>query len=203
MIPVLWKSTLRWPLRRPWQALLAIIGVAMGVAVVIAIDIANESARRAFLASTESISGKATEQLIGGPEGIPEAFFVTLRRDVGIRQSAPLIEGYAVTTDKPTRTLTILGIDPFSEAAFRPAMAAAGTPLRNGMAALLTQPGSVILGAKTAAALKVAPGGRVAVRIAGSEHQMQVVAVLEAAEGSPNAALDDVVLTDIGTAQEW
>ena len=36
MIPVLWKSTLRWPLRRPWQALLAIIGVAMGVAVVIA-----------------------------------------------------------------------------------------------------------------------------------------------------------------------
>ena len=203
MIPVLWKSTLRWPMRRPWQALLAIIGVAMGVAVVIAIDIANESARRAFVSSTETISGKATDQLIGGPEGIPEAFFVTLRRDVGIRQSAPIIEGYAVTTEKPTRTLTILGIDPFSESAFRPAMSVSGTPLRNGMAALLTQPGSVILGAKTAAALRVVPGGSVLVRIAGTERQMQVVAVLEAAEGSPGAALDDLVLTDISTAQEW
>ena len=36
MMRVLWKSTLRWPLQRPWQALLAIVGVAMGVAVVAA-----------------------------------------------------------------------------------------------------------------------------------------------------------------------
>ncbi len=203
MIPILWKSTLRWPLRRPWQALLAIIGVAMGVAVVIAIDIANESARRAFLASTESISGKATDQLIGGPEGIPEAFFVSLRRDAGIRMSAPLIEGYAITTQQPTRTLTILGIDPFSEVAFRPAMSVAGTPLQNGMAALLTQPDSVILGAKTAAALGVVPGRDLLVRVSGIERPMRVVAVLNDDAGSSSALLNDVVLTDIGTAQRW
>ena len=41
MMRVLWLSTLRWPLRRPWQALLAIVGVAMGVAVVIAKPNAN------------------------------------------------------------------------------------------------------------------------------------------------------------------
>ncbi len=203
MIPVLWKSTLRWPLRRPWQALLAIIGVAMGVAVVIAIDIANESARRAFLASTQAVTGKATDQLLGGPQGIPEDFFALLRTEAGIRASAPLIEGYAITTQQPTRTLTILGIDPFSELAFRPEMTASGTPLQNGMAALLTEPDSVLLGAKTATALGVKPGDRIAVRIAGRPHDMLVAAILTPDGTASNALLDDVVLTDIGTAQVW
>ena len=63
----------------------------MGVAVVIAIDIANDSARRAFLLSTSTVTGRATDQLIGGPNGIDEAFFAQLRVDQGIRTSAPVV----------------------------------------------------------------------------------------------------------------
>jgi len=37
-----------------------IIGVALGVSVVIAIELANTSARRAFSLSTQSVVGRAT-----------------------------------------------------------------------------------------------------------------------------------------------
>ena len=34
--------------RHPWQVGLAVLGIALGVAVAVSIDLANESARRAF-----------------------------------------------------------------------------------------------------------------------------------------------------------
>ncbi len=51
-------------LRRPWQSVLMILGIALGVSVVIAIDIANVSARGAFELSTETVTGKATHQIV-------------------------------------------------------------------------------------------------------------------------------------------
>ena len=44
----LFKTGLRYFLRRPLQSLLCIFGVALGVAVIVAIDLANGSATRAF-----------------------------------------------------------------------------------------------------------------------------------------------------------
>lgn len=43
-----------------WQSLLMILGVAVGVAVMVSIDLANASAARAFELSTEAVTGKAT-----------------------------------------------------------------------------------------------------------------------------------------------
>jgi putative ABC transport system permease protein len=44
----LFKTGLRYFLRRPLHSILCIFGVALGVAVIIAIDLANGSASRAF-----------------------------------------------------------------------------------------------------------------------------------------------------------
>ena len=44
----LFKTILRDQLRRPWLTLLLILSVALGVAVVVAVDLANASATRAF-----------------------------------------------------------------------------------------------------------------------------------------------------------
>ena len=44
----LWRAALRHSLYHPWQLGLAVLGIAMGVAVVVSIDLANTSARRAF-----------------------------------------------------------------------------------------------------------------------------------------------------------
>nr|HMN61712.1 hypothetical protein [Anaerolinea sp.] len=56
--PVLWKVGLRYLLRHRWQSVLMVFGIALGVAVVISIDMANASAGRAFQLSTETLTGK-------------------------------------------------------------------------------------------------------------------------------------------------
>jgi putative ABC transport system permease protein len=41
-----------------------VLGVALGVAVVVSIDLANASARRAFTLSSEAVTGRATHQVV-------------------------------------------------------------------------------------------------------------------------------------------
>ena len=54
------RAGLRWHRRHRVQTLLLILGVALGVALVVGIDIANSSADRSFRLSTSSLTGKAT-----------------------------------------------------------------------------------------------------------------------------------------------
>jgi putative ABC transport system permease protein len=62
---ILLRLAQRYISRRLFQSILFILGVALGVAMVIAIDLANGSASRAFELSSESVAGKATHQIIG------------------------------------------------------------------------------------------------------------------------------------------
>ena len=83
--PPLFPKTLlnvgrRYLLRHPWQTVLMILGIMLGVAVVVAIDLANASAARAFDLSTDAVVGRATHQLVGGPSGLDEQVYINLRR---------------------------------------------------------------------------------------------------------------------------
>ncbi|MFQ3660682.1 MAG: hypothetical protein SNJ54_17195, partial [Anaerolineae bacterium] len=69
--PVIWRLGLRHVNRRLLQSVLFVIGVALGVAVVIAIDLANGSASRAFELSAQSVTGRATHQVVAGGAGLP------------------------------------------------------------------------------------------------------------------------------------
>src|SRR5262245_58372641 len=110
MTPTLLKTSLRHLLKHSWQVGLAILGVALGVAVVTSIDLASSSARRAFALSTESVAGRATHQSVGGPGGLDEAIYRKIRIGLGLRDSAPLVEGYAAAPDHPGLTLHIIGV---------------------------------------------------------------------------------------------
>ena len=74
---LLWRASLRHLLRHPGQIGLSVLGIALGVAVALSIDLATESARRAFALATEAVTGRATHQIVGGPAGLPEAFYRT------------------------------------------------------------------------------------------------------------------------------
>jgi putative ABC transport system permease protein len=120
--PLLWRSSLRYLVRHPWQFGLAVLGVALGVAVVVSIDLANASAGRAFALSTEAVTGKATHQIVGGPGGLPDETFRRLTVDAGIERAAPVVEDYVMVPRKPGqpgRMLHLMGVDPFSEGPFR------------------------------------------------------------------------------------
>ena len=71
----LYRVAWRYLLRHPWQTVLMIVGITLGVAVMVAIDLANSAASHAFDLSTDTIAGKATHQIVGGPAGLDETIY--------------------------------------------------------------------------------------------------------------------------------
>ena len=109
----------RYLTHHPWQSILMVAGIALGVAVVVAINLANVSASRAFDISTESLTGRATHQIDGGPQGLDENIYTQLRRSGIPLLSAPVISDYVVSPQLGSQPLELLGVDPFAEAPFR------------------------------------------------------------------------------------
>ncbi len=65
----LWNIGWRYLLRHPWQSALMVLGITLGVAVAVAVDLANASATRAFDYSTDAVAGRATHQIVGRAAG--------------------------------------------------------------------------------------------------------------------------------------
>ncbi len=190
------RANRRHFVRHPVQLILAILGVALGVAMVVSIDLAAQSTHRAFALSMEALTGRYTHHVSGSPAGLPESLFTQLRVDAGVRESAPSLEGY-VSLDQAT--LRLIGFDVFSEQNLgsRFVNAARGDEgLR-----LLTEPDTVLLSAVTARRLGVKTGDTLNAMVETRLHPLKLVGY---AEGSlpPDPALEGVMLADMATAQE-
>jgi len=97
------RAGLRDLVRRPLHTGLLVVGVALGVAVVVAIDLAAGAARLAFARSAQAVTGRATHQVRGGPAGLPEDLYRQLRVEHGLRPSAPVVEGVVLARDLDAR----------------------------------------------------------------------------------------------------
>ena len=119
MSSLLWHSSLRHLIHHPWQPLFSVLGIALGVSVVLAVDLANFSARISFQRAVEQVSGRATHRIEGLASGIPEAVYARLRLEMGIQNIAPVVTGFAELDTKPGLILQVLGIDLLAERQFR------------------------------------------------------------------------------------
>lgn len=190
------RANFRWLLRHPWQLALALAGMTLGVAVVVAVDLATTSAQRAFELSMEQVTGDATHRIVGPPRGFDEAFYRELRINRQVRASAPAIEGFAHWHGE---TLRILGVDPFARAGASDRLA----PLEaDRLAELVARPDTLLLAARTARRHGVEPGDRVTLVIGGTERVLRVVGLLEGTRQA-SAALDGLAVADIANAQYW
>lgn len=100
--------------RHPAQLLLSLLGIMLGVAIVTAVLITNNSSQRAFALSSEALYGRTTHQL-SGALGVDQTSYVQLRKDWPNLPMAPVIQAHVAIGDE---VFSILGLDPFSEAAF-------------------------------------------------------------------------------------
>jgi len=191
---------LRDLVRRPLHTGLMVLGVALGVAVVIATDLANTSARRAFLRSAESVTGRATHQVLGGPAGLPQAVLARIRVEGALRASAPVVEGDAVALDLDRQPLRILGVDPLSEAPFRPHLGA-GSLGHRGLAPFLTNPRAAFVGSALAERYSLRLGSPLRLRVQDRFATLEVAGIVHAASGDEATALEHLLLMDVGAAQ--
>jgi putative ABC transport system permease protein len=195
LTPTLWLASLRYLLRRPAQLALAILGLAMGVATVTAIDLAARSAERALQLSVETTNGRVTHQIVGGPRGLDESLYTELRTHDLEAELAPVVEGYA---DIAGRSVLILGIDVLADARVREFSALPGGADLQSLRRWLNEPGMALASRAAAAALGLRVGTPFRVSIAGTEHEARLFAELADRPG-----LDAVLIVDIATAQEW
>ena len=200
--PVLWKVGLRYLLRHRWQSVLMVFGIALGVAVVISIDMANASAGRAFQLSTETLTGKATHQISGGPQGVPELVYTDLVRSGWSRPAAPVVNAYVSSPELGSRPLQLLGIDPFSDAPFRGFLGGGSSADLEQLSAFLTQPDAVLLSRPLAERYGLKIGDRFTVLTAGRSQPAWIAGLLDPADSLSRRTLDGVILADISTAQE-
>jgi putative ABC transport system permease protein len=207
--PIIFRLAGRYISRRFFQSVLYILGVALGVAVVIAIDIANGSANRAFDLSADSVSGAATHQVVGGPAGLPTDVYRKIRVDLGIRDSAPVVEQYVQSIQLGEQPLRLLGVDPFAEAPFRPYLTAVNVDSDNtddqSFAALtlfIAEPGTVLISESMAERNNVQIGDTIAIRAGAQTSDVRIVGLLQPDDRVSEQAIDDLMLADIATAQE-
>ncbi|NNE35274.1 MAG: FtsX-like permease family protein, partial [Rhodothermales bacterium] len=178
---------------------LSVIGVALGVAVVVGIDLANSSASSAFRLSAETVTGKATHQIVGSVDNVDETVYTLIRTKLGIRESAPVVEGFARVPQDPGRTIQILGVDPLAEAPFR--TFTGGTESDLDLGAFMGRSGTVLVAEPVSRALNLTTGDELQVLIGGFEHSLEIVAVMIPDGELSVQAMANLLVVDIATAQ--
>jgi len=204
--------SLRTLLRHPIQFALMILGIALGVAVMVSIDLANASAGRAFDLSTSAVTGRSSHSIVAGETGVDESLYVHLRTDPKWRssiESAPVVAAYIVSPQLGEVPFTLLGIDPFAEAPFRAYLGGESQISLETIAPLLTVPGSVLLSDSTAQRYGVQPclptelddSCRLTLSINGETRNAYLTGFLNPSDDFARRALDTLIITDIATAQ--
>ena len=199
MMPTTWRASIAYLVRHPWQLFLSLLGVAIGVAVIVAVDLANASSRKAFLMSMDAVTGEATHQVIGGPRGLDESVYVGLRVRHGLRAIAPVVEGTVTVNDVPTQ---LLGVDLFAESeirSFTGAQADTESSADSLFREFLVTPGTVTMSERLARDLGIARGDVFTLVANGRERAATLVETIE----DPDGRIASLLVSDIATAQTW
>ena len=91
---ILLRASARHLARHPWQVALSVLGIALGVAVVVSIDLASESARRAFALSAEAVTAGRRTRSSADPAASTSALSRACTRELGVHPVAPVVEGW-------------------------------------------------------------------------------------------------------------
>lgn len=131
-MPVLWKIHLEFLRRHPWQSGLAVLGIALGIAVVAAVQLTVRSARASFDAAQLALAGGTSHRLEAVQGVLSEHVYAWLALTFPDLKATPVLEVTLRARDSGV-WITWMGIEPLSAMSLRPgasrdALAARPTP---------------------------------------------------------------------------
>lgn len=184
------------------------LGVALGVAVIVAIQLTNASSVAGFRTALDTVSGRTSLEIVATSLGIDERRLAELLwlREFGV--VSPVIEGEVAVRDAngPRERLRVLGVDILRDRPFREYQLLdwGGTtpePRLQEFLDLLVDPGSAILAAKFASPRKLGVGSTVDVLIGDRRETLTIRGLLR--DEGPARVLDGrFVLMDVAGAQQ-
>lgn len=211
-----WRRVVLRRLLEEWpRTLLTVLGVALGVAVFVAIRLASHSAMASFGDTVDAVAGKANLQVSASSEGLDERLYPVIRRVPGVRSAAPVIEVFARArsggaprvpgaraADDWPETVMVLGLDPFAEGAFQRARGLGeGAGGERSESWSLLAPRSAYVTASFATRQGLVAGDTLTILASGRPEPLVVRHVLEGTE-LDQALGGSVVIVDIATAQD-
>jgi putative ABC transport system permease protein len=186
------RAFLRELARHRVLATLQVLGVACGVAAAVGMSLAARAALSGFSGAVSFLQGAATHTLQRPAGPFEETLLARLARDPAVRALAPVLDRrLRVGAGEQVR---LLGVDPFLDAAMRPALALGALPGAEGrrrLTELLTGPPAALIEGGLAAAHALAPGGTLET----ARGPLRVAGVFGSPAGEP------LVVMDIGKAQ--
>lgn len=195
------RATWQYYWRQPLQALLALFGIALGVAAISAMDSVYEQASLSHERGLSGLYGPARYEITAADgNGLNEQSYVRLRRQWGAIAASPLLRG---PVQVARYQLELVGVDPFALAALgvypQAGESSTGAALeRFDISTLLRNPRAVAMGADMAQRLNLTVGDVFEANIAGRQRRLELGLVWQSvgwAEGW--------ILTDIAQAQVW
>jgi putative ABC transport system permease protein len=204
MSSVLNRASRNFLWRHPWQLALAIVGIALGVAVVISIDLAMESSLNAFNQAGKAFSGVATHRIVAGDGGLDERLYRRLRVDEGIQKLSPVVNGYVFVSKQADAGFNLIGIDPFVEKSFQSIWQTRHD--ENTTSGLLTrliiEPNTALISEQTASRLGLSIDDDLAIETEQGERRLKIIGFLSPNNAVSEQVLSRLIVTDIATAQE-
>ena len=170
---------------------LALLGVAFGVALGVSVHLVNASALNEFKLAIQSLSGAADLVIRVPRAGFDESVYPQIARLPQVEAASPAIEGEAQIAGR-TDTLTIIGLDPFRASQVQPEFfAATENPVTD-----LFDPDALLLSHSAAAWLGLKTGDTLRINVGTSGVALKVAGLL-----SPGAYRQRIAVMDIASAQ--
>lgn len=174
MNTAVWRALISGPLRAaPGRSILAMVAIALGVALGLAVHLINASAAGEFERASRQLAGEADLVVRGGRAGFDEKLYPLIAKLPEVANASPVIELEA-SLEGRRDTLKIIGIDALRAYALQPQLAGWNGGARN----TLFDADTIRLSAGSAAALAVAAGDKVSFRAGTRTLQLQVAEVL-------------------------
>ncbi len=193
-----WIWTGHWR-DQPGRAVVAVLAIAVGVALGLAVDLVNRSALGEFDAALAVVNGEAHAQVRGVSAGFDEVVFPELAGHPRIAAASPVIET-RVQVEPSMMPLQLVAIDPMRAAAVTPdLMPRAEAPASSTQAVeqtALFEADAVFLSQAAMGALGVRPGDALTVRVGLERVRLRVAGSVPGADAGQRLAV-----MDLGTAQ--
>ncbi len=187
--------------RHKVQSFLMILGISLGVTVAVAIDLANESSRRALSLSAQMVTGKATHQITAFPGRIHVELFTEIRKKYPNIPSAPVVSQYVTVDEMNGRPLELLGVDPLSEFPFRNFLVLDSHLNNENLAVLFSRLDGVLISKNLAEEYGLATGDKLTLSSDGFPVSATIIGIIESSDPLTKQSLDGILLADIAAAQ--
>ena len=189
---LLLRSSWRFFTRHPWQLWLTLLSIALGTAVMVAVDLANMTANQSFRHSVSVLAGPMSHEITAREGEISEDFYTQLRVQWGMRNSSPQLTGSVRVVGLQ---YTLLGIDPF--AIFLQPQEGFDLP-PDTLPRLLIESNGVLISSDLAERQKIEAGDKLVVELNQGRSELTVLAVVDVKD---DIRLANLIVTDIATAQ--